>query len=363
LIDHGVLDEDDPVELLDGLLLVKEPQHSRYRTSVLLVARAVERAFGEGWFVQTQSPISLDDRSEPEPDVCVVRGSPRDYVDAHPRRPALIVEVAQLGLRLARGRKATAYARARVADYWIVNLIDRVLEVHRQPVRPGPAQRHWAHADFRRQVAQRFGGEDQGVVVHRLQIFGRLLLQLDPGVHVRRDAQAVVGAGRIGRQIAPAVGRADLEAGEAVERALEDQMRERDRGVERVADRVGEPAVALESLGQVRGALRMNEDQDPELLGLGPEGVELRIGELIAGDTRADGGAAEAELLHALDELLHRQVGELERDRREGNETIGILRAEPGERFVLDLDHLGDDVAFGPIPRRVDAERLHVDAL
>jgi len=146
LIDHGFLDEDDPVELLDGLLLVKEPQHSRHRTSVLLVARAMERAFGEGWFVQTQSPISLDDRSEPEPDVCVVRGSPRDYVDAHPRRPALIVEVAQLGLRLARGRKATAYARARVADYWIVHLIDRVLEVHRQPVRPGPAQRHWGYA-------------------------------------------------------------------------------------------------------------------------------------------------------------------------------------------------------------------------
>ena len=146
LIAHGFLDEDDPVELLDGLLLVKEPQHSRHRTSVLLVARAVERAFGEGWFVQTQSPISLDDRSEPEPDVCVVRGSPRDYVDAHPTRPALIVEVAQSGLPLARGRKATAYARARVADYWIVNLIDRVLEVHRQPVRPGPAQRHWGYA-------------------------------------------------------------------------------------------------------------------------------------------------------------------------------------------------------------------------
>src|SRR5437899_12925459 len=47
LIDQGFLDEDDPVELLDGLLLVKEPQHSRHRTSVLLVARAVERAFGE----------------------------------------------------------------------------------------------------------------------------------------------------------------------------------------------------------------------------------------------------------------------------------------------------------------------------
>jgi Uma2 family endonuclease len=146
LIDHGFLDEDAPIELLDGLLLVKEPQHSLHRTAVLLVAKAVERAFGEGWFVQTQSPIILDDRSEPEPDVCVVRGSPRDYIESHPTHPALVVEVAQAGLRIARGRKAAAYARARISDYWIVNLIDRMLEVHREPMRPGPARRHWGYA-------------------------------------------------------------------------------------------------------------------------------------------------------------------------------------------------------------------------
>jgi Uma2 family endonuclease len=145
LIDHGFLDEDDPIELLDGLLLVKEPQHSPHRTAVLLAAKALERAFGEGWFVQVQSPIILDDRSEPEPDVCVVRGAPRDYVDAHPSHPALVVEVAQTGLAMARGRKAAAYARSRIADYWIVNLVDRVLEVHREPARPGPALRHWRY--------------------------------------------------------------------------------------------------------------------------------------------------------------------------------------------------------------------------
>jgi Uma2 family endonuclease len=149
LIDHGLLDEDDPVELLDGLLLVKEPQHSPHRTAVLLAAKALERGFGEGWFVQTQSPIILDDRSEPEPDVCVVRGSPRDYAAAHPTRPALVIEVAQevaqSGLLLARGRKAAAYARAGITDYWILNLGDRVLEVHREPARPGPARRNWGY--------------------------------------------------------------------------------------------------------------------------------------------------------------------------------------------------------------------------
>jgi Uma2 family endonuclease len=146
LIDHGFLDEDDPVELLDGLLIVKEPQSSPHRTAVLLVARALERAFPDGSFVQVQSPIGLDDRSEPEPDVCVVRGSPRDYTQAHPTRPELIVEVALSGLGVARGRKAVAYARGGIADYWIVNLVDRVLEVHREPARPSPARRRWGYA-------------------------------------------------------------------------------------------------------------------------------------------------------------------------------------------------------------------------
>ena len=146
LIQHRILDEDDPIELVDGLLLVKEPQYSPHRTAVILVAKALEQAFGEGWFVQVQSPIALDRRSMPEPDVCVVRGSPRDYAAAHPTHPALIVEVAQSGLRLARGRKLTVYARANIADYWIVSLVDRVLEVYREPARPGPALRDWAYA-------------------------------------------------------------------------------------------------------------------------------------------------------------------------------------------------------------------------
>src|SRR5438093_3064534 len=55
LIDHGFLDEDEPIELLDGLLLVKEPQSSPHRTAVLLVAKTLERAFGDGWFVQVRS--------------------------------------------------------------------------------------------------------------------------------------------------------------------------------------------------------------------------------------------------------------------------------------------------------------------
>jgi Uma2 family endonuclease len=136
LIEHGFLDEDEPIELLDGLLVVKEPQGSRHVTAVGLVAETLRIAFGPRWFVQVQCPIALDDRSEPEPDVCVVGGALRDYRDALPTRPALVVEVAESGLRIARGRKATAYARAGIDDYWIVNLGSRALEVHRDPMRP-----------------------------------------------------------------------------------------------------------------------------------------------------------------------------------------------------------------------------------
>jgi Uma2 family endonuclease len=123
------------LELLDGLLVVREPQHSPHATSVRLVQRALERAFGAGWDVRSQMPFALDDESEPEPDVVVVPGDTRDYAAAHPSTCALLVEVADASLLFDRRKKAVLYARAGVADYWIVNLRDRVLEVHRAPRR------------------------------------------------------------------------------------------------------------------------------------------------------------------------------------------------------------------------------------
>lgn len=146
LIQRGILNEDDPVELLDGRLFVKEPQHTPHATAIRLAAEALRTAFGPGWVISQQLPIVLDDRSEPEPDVCVAAGAPRDFRDAHPTRPVLIVEVAQSKLRIARGRKAAAYARAGIADYWIVNLVDRVLEVHRDPQRTRVDRPRWRYA-------------------------------------------------------------------------------------------------------------------------------------------------------------------------------------------------------------------------
>src|SRR3989475_275861 len=295
------------------------------------------------------------DRASPSRSSCPEEAPPTSEPPQWPSA-GLELDPQQLRRSLTEHRSALRGGEARRFEY----VVDR-LRLPRD--RMVGADDELADADFRGQVPQRFRGEDQRVVIHLPQILGRLLLQLDAGVHVGRDAQAVVGARRVGRQVAAAVCRADLESGEAIERALEDQMRERDGGVQRVADRVRQPAVALEAPGEVWRALRMDEDQHAELLGLGQERVELRAGELVAGDARADGGAAEPELLDAFHELLHRQVRELERDRGEGDEAVRVGRAELGEPLVLDLDHLSGDVALGPVPRGVDADRLHVDAL
>jgi len=146
LIEIGVFRPGEPVELLGGQLIVSEPQGSGHYTAVLLVEEALRAALGPGWLVRTQGPIALDDESEPEPDIAAVPGSARDYSRAHPVRPALVVEVAETSLALDREHKGSLYARARVDDYWIVNLIDRVLEVYRQPIRDPSAPFGWRYA-------------------------------------------------------------------------------------------------------------------------------------------------------------------------------------------------------------------------
>ena len=75
---------------------------------------------------------------EPEPDVAVVPGSFRDYAGGHPSQPVLVVEVSDSSLALDREHKGSLYARAGIADYWIVNLVDGALEVYRAPS-PDPA--------------------------------------------------------------------------------------------------------------------------------------------------------------------------------------------------------------------------------
>jgi Uma2 family endonuclease len=145
LVDLGAFRPGERIELVGGALLVRESQGGPHATAVGLAEDALREAFGAGWTVRGQMPIALDDDSEPEPDIAVVPGPRRDYTRGHPARPVLIVEVADSSLELDRRVKASLYARARIADYWIVNLVEQVVEVYRDPVAAVDAPYGWRY--------------------------------------------------------------------------------------------------------------------------------------------------------------------------------------------------------------------------
>ncbi|MGH7390636.1 MAG: Uma2 family endonuclease [Candidatus Rokuibacteriota bacterium] len=144
LVDAGFF-HGEPIELIGGELLVSEPQGNPHAVAVTLTEDALRVAFGAGWVVLEEKPIAPDDDSEPEPDVCVVPGAPRDYLGGHPARPVLVVEVAGSSLVWDREHKGSLYARAGITDYWIVNLVDRVLEVYRRPLSDMAAPFGWRY--------------------------------------------------------------------------------------------------------------------------------------------------------------------------------------------------------------------------
>jgi Uma2 family endonuclease len=132
LVQLGVF-EGEPLELIGGQLVVAEPHGTYHASTISALDYAVRAALPAGWLVRTQLPISLDDESEPEPDLVVVPGRASDYREAHPDRPVLAIEVAESSLSFDREHKGSLYARAGVQDYWIVNLVDYVLEIFREP--------------------------------------------------------------------------------------------------------------------------------------------------------------------------------------------------------------------------------------
>jgi Uma2 family endonuclease len=144
LADLGAF-EHDPIELVGGQLIVAEPKGSWHTTAVGMAEDALRAVLPPGWIVRTEAPIALDDESAPEPDVALVRGARADYRHAHPARPALVIEVAESSLEFDRHEKSALYARAGIADYWIVNLVGRRVEVHRDPVPDSTAPYGWRY--------------------------------------------------------------------------------------------------------------------------------------------------------------------------------------------------------------------------
>ncbi len=131
----GILGEADRVELLDGQLVDMAPIGPRHALAVDALAELLLGAFAGRAGVRVQNPIELDARTEPHPDIAVVRRPWRGYPTAHPRPGDvfLLVEVADTSLDVDRGAKLELYAGAGIGEFWIVDLTTDGVLVHRNP--------------------------------------------------------------------------------------------------------------------------------------------------------------------------------------------------------------------------------------
>jgi hypothetical protein len=149
MIRSGILTDGDPVELLEGWLVVKMSKNPPHSTATRLLRRALERLTPTGWFVDTQEPITTLD-SEPEPDLVVVRGEERQFLERHPSPEdlALVVEVSDTSLERDQTTKQRLYARSRVPVYWIANLPESRIEVYTGPSGPVEEPGYSQRQDF-----------------------------------------------------------------------------------------------------------------------------------------------------------------------------------------------------------------------
>jgi Uma2 family endonuclease len=134
MIRLGVLTDDDPVELLEGWLVEKMPRNPAHTFSTESSRDLLQAALPQGYFVNSQQSITTSD-SEPEPDNAVIRGRREDYLEHHPfpKDVVLVIEVADSSLRHDQTVKGRIYAVAGILEYWIINLVEKQLEVYTQP--------------------------------------------------------------------------------------------------------------------------------------------------------------------------------------------------------------------------------------
>jgi Uma2 family endonuclease len=140
MAEAGILTDDDRVELINGHVVAKMTKGQPHTASLIETRDSLLPIIPPGWHLQTEAAIRIPDFDEPEPDLAVVRGKPRDYVALN-RPPeasevSLVVEIAESSLLRDRTEKCAAYALGRIPVYWLVNLVDERVEVFTDP---GPA--------------------------------------------------------------------------------------------------------------------------------------------------------------------------------------------------------------------------------
>ena len=136
LIAVGILAADERLELMDGLILTMSPINPKHADCVDRLTFALIRRLGDEVRVRIQSPITLEVRAaQPQPDVTLALARPQGYADRHPGagEVLLVIEVSDSTLEDDRDEKLQLYAVAGLPEYWILNLVDMLLEVYQEP--------------------------------------------------------------------------------------------------------------------------------------------------------------------------------------------------------------------------------------
>lgn len=135
LAESGILPESERIELIRGEIVTMSPIEVPHASTLNRLVWLLTSALGKQVIVSVQNPVQLSEESMPQPDIAVLRFQAHFYSEHHPKPEdtLLIVEVADTSLRYDRRIKAPLYSAAGIADYWIVNLSARRIEVYRDP--------------------------------------------------------------------------------------------------------------------------------------------------------------------------------------------------------------------------------------
>jgi Uma2 family endonuclease len=135
------------VQLIGGEIVEMSAQYDFHFAAIDMTKDALTTAFGPNYWVRAQASLDLSPNSVPDPDVAVISGPrPRHATRSIPTTALLVVEVADTTLSFDRHHKASLYAASGIADYWIVNLVQRQLEVYRDPVADPTQPFAWRYA-------------------------------------------------------------------------------------------------------------------------------------------------------------------------------------------------------------------------
>ena len=142
MAESGILTESDRVELIEGEIVQMTPIGSRHGACVKKLIKVFTNMIGGEEILSVQDAVRLDEFSEPEPDIALLKERDDFYAESHPGPGdvLLIVEVADASVRYDREVKVPLYAKAGIPEVWLVNLPDKSIETYRKPVESGYAE-------------------------------------------------------------------------------------------------------------------------------------------------------------------------------------------------------------------------------